>query len=311
MRATAGTVPSPTAAAARPTVAGSGWVRFLCGFAAIWCALHLLGAGALSPARGVAAFLVVVIVAACVERLLFGSLPGQLVNRLGLGRPTAAALSIALTVSAACLAVYPLLTLLTGDVADLREDWPWLLAGLFAYNGLAEELGWRAYAFGRLRQGRSFRRAAVLTMPLIAATHLPIVATSGPLVGIGAMLVAAVTTVPFARLYEHGRRTIWAPATLHTAIDSFKLVTLPDEATATFSLLLIGVSLIVPLAVLPAISRGRRAEIRNLPDREQRRLAEYSAAWRSGSDARQTCRCSGCRPSSACCTSAMSSSKPR
>jgi hypothetical protein len=34
-------------------------------------------------------------------------------------------------------------------------------------------------------------------------------------------------------------------------------VTLPDEATATFSLLLIGVSLIVPLAVLPAIRRGR------------------------------------------------------
>lgn len=94
-------------------------------------------------------------------------------------------------------------------------------------------------------------------MPLIAATHLPIVATSGPLVGIGAMLVAAVTTVPLARLYEHGRRTIWAPAALHTAIDSFKLVTLPDEAIATFSLLLIGVSLIVPLAVLAGTRRGR------------------------------------------------------
>jgi hypothetical protein len=35
---------------------------------------------------------------------------------------------------------------------------------------------------------------------------------------------------------------------VHTAIDSFKLVTLPDAATTTFSLLLIGVSLIVPLA---------------------------------------------------------------
>jgi hypothetical protein len=52
------------------------------------------------------------------------------------------------------------------------------------------------------------------------------------------MLVAAVTAVALARLYEHGRRTIWAPAVLHTAIDSFKLVTLAEEATAMFSLLL-------------------------------------------------------------------------
>jgi len=245
-----------TAAAAQPAVSGSRWVRFLCGFAAIWGALQLLGAGGLTPAGGVAAFVVVALVAACIERLLFGTAPAQLVDRLGLGRPTAAAMAVALTVSAACLAVYPLLTLLTGHVAELRDDWPWLLAGLFAYHGLAEELGWRAYAFGRLREGRSFRRAAVLTMPLLAATHVPIMVASGPLVGIGAMLVAAVTTVPFARLYEHGERTIWAPATLHTAIDSFKLVTLPDAATATFSLLLIGVSLTVPLAVLiPTLTR--------------------------------------------------------
>jgi membrane protease YdiL (CAAX protease family) len=114
--------------------------------------------------------------------------------------------------SAGCLAVFPLLTLVTGHVVELRDDWLWLLVGIFAFNGLAEELGWRAYAFGRLHRGRSFRRATILTMPLLAAIHVPIVVTSGPLVGIGAMLAAAVTAVPFARLYEHGRHTIWAPA---------------------------------------------------------------------------------------------------
>ena len=244
---------------ATPEISGRAWWRFLAGFAAIWGTLALLGSGGLTAAGGIAALLVTAIVAAGAERLLLRTAPGRLVERLGLGRPTAGALAIALAVSAACLAVFPLLTLLTGQAAELRDDWLWLLAGLFAYHGLAEELGWRAYAFGRLRHGRSFRRAALLTMPLLAVTHVPIVMASGPLVGIGAMLVAAVTTVPLARLYEYGRQTIWAPALLHTAIDGFKLVTLPPATTATFSGLLIVVSLVVPLAVLPATSprRGR------------------------------------------------------
>ena len=49
-------------------------------------------------------------------------------------------------------------------------------------------------------------------MPLIAVTHIPIVVTLGPAVGLGAMAVAAVTSMPLAYLYETGRRTIWAPA---------------------------------------------------------------------------------------------------
>jgi membrane protease YdiL (CAAX protease family) len=236
-------------------------LRFLAGFAAIWCALHVAGSGALTAQRGIATLLATALVAAGVERALFGTPRNGLVRRLGFGRPSAAAMAISLAVSAACLGVYPLLALLTGHVAVLRDGWPWLLAGVFAFNGLAEELGWRAYVFGHLREGRSFGRAAMLTMPLLAATHVPIAVTSGPVVGIGAMLVAAVTTLPFARLYELGRRTIWAPAVLHTAIDTFKLVTVPTEAQPTLSMLLVAVSLIVPLAVLPA-SRLTAARIR-------------------------------------------------
>jgi hypothetical protein len=104
----------------------------------------------------IGALLATAAVAAGAERLLFGTTPARLVERVGLGRPTAGALAITLAVSAACLAVYRLLTLVTGHAAELRDGWPWLLAGLFAYNGLAEELGWRAYAFGRLRRGARF-----------------------------------------------------------------------------------------------------------------------------------------------------------
>jgi hypothetical protein len=63
------------------------------------------------------------------------------------------------------------------------------------------------------------------------------------------MLVAAVTTVPLAYLYETGRGTVWAPALVHTAIDSFKLVLVP-AAVLTFSLTLAAVALVVPLLAL-------------------------------------------------------------
>lgn len=87
-------------------------------------------------------------------------------------------------------------------------------------------------------------------MPLLAATHVPVALTNGALIGAGAMVVAAVTTIPLAYLYETGGRTIWSPALVHTAIDSFKLVTIPGAATPLFSSLLIATSLLVPMVAL-------------------------------------------------------------
>src|SRR6185312_4567352 len=109
--------------------------------------------------------------------------------------------------------------------AGLRPNWIWLLAGTFAFHGLAEELVWRGYVYRWLRRNRSFTRAVLLSMPFVAAAHIPIVITSGPLVGAAALLVAAVTSIPLAYLFDLGRGTLWAPAVLHAAIDSFKLFT--------------------------------------------------------------------------------------
>ena len=64
------------------------------------------------------------------------------------------------------------------------------------------------------------------------------------------MLVAAVTTVPLAYLYETGRNTVWAPAVVHTAIDSFKVVVVPSATAATFSLTLAAVAVLLPLLAL-------------------------------------------------------------
>ena len=229
--------------------AGS-WLRFGLGFAVLLGVL--LGTAELDPTGrfGLAILAVVLVTALVVERILYRLPPREALRRLGFARPTGRSVLTAGVVGALVLLVYPLFTAMTGSVVQLRPDWPWLLIGIFAFHGLAEETVWRGYAYRRLRAGRSFGAAVLWTMPLVAVAHLPIFITSGPLVGSATLLVAAVTSVPFAHLFDMGRGTIWAPAILHTAIDSFKLVIVPAAAVLTFSLLLSAVSIVVPLLAL-------------------------------------------------------------
>jgi membrane protease YdiL (CAAX protease family) len=227
---------------------GPAWVRFLVGFGLLWTVLA--GAAQLDPtaAWGVAVLAAVLVVGVVVEGVLHGS--RRPLRRLGFARPPTRGLWLAAGVSAAILLVYPLTGAVTGTSITLRPGWPVLLVGVFALHGLAEEIVWRGYVFRRLRVGRSFPAAAVLSMPLIAVTHVPIAVAAGPVIGLGAMAVAATTAVPLAYLFETGRGTVWAPAIVHTAIDSFKLVVIPAAALTTFSLLLVAVSLLVPLLAL-------------------------------------------------------------
>jgi membrane protease YdiL (CAAX protease family) len=223
---------------------------FLAGFAVL-CGV-LLGTSAVDPTGrwGLGILAAVLTTAVIVERIRCRLSVAAVLHRLGLGRPGRRALAVAVGVSGLVLLVFPATAAVSGTAVVLRPDWPRLLIGVFAFHGLAEELVWRGYAFRRLREGRSFWGAAWWTMPLIAVTHVPIIATMGPAVGIGALAVAAVTSLPLAYLYETGRRTIWAPAVVHTAIDSFKLVVIPAAAVPTFSMLLIVAALIVPLLAL-------------------------------------------------------------
>jgi membrane protease YdiL (CAAX protease family) len=232
----------------RPVIGSArSWIRFLAGFAVL-CAV-LLGTSAVDATGGwgLAILAAVLITAVLVERAGHRSSIPDTLRRLGLGRPGGRALAVAAAVSGLVVLVFPATAALSGTAIPLRPNWPWLLIGVFAFHGLAEELVWRGYAFRRLREGRSFWSAAWWTMPLIAVTHVPIIATMGPAVGIGALAVAAVTSMPLAYLFETGRRTIWAPAVVHSAIDSFKLVVIPAVAVQTFSLLLVVASLTVPL----------------------------------------------------------------
>ena len=231
-------------------IRGRNWLPFLIGFVILWATLALLGGFITYGLWGVPVFIAVAIVALVVERVVYRTPFRAWVSTLGLGRPGWKVVLLAAAVSGLVVLVFPLTTFVTGAQLTLVTDWPLILIGLFAYHGLAEELVWRQYSFNRLRAGRSFPRAVLWTMPLIAAAHIPIIISGGPVVGIGAMLVAAITSIPLGYLYETGRGTIWAPAMLHTAIDTFKIFVIPAAAVMTFSLLLIAVSLTVPLLVL-------------------------------------------------------------
>jgi membrane protease YdiL (CAAX protease family) len=228
--------------------------RFLIGFVLLLVTLNGLAEIDATGRLGLPILTAVLLVALVVERVLYRRSPADAFRALGFGRPTGRSLVLA---AAVCVPVLVLPWLLVGVAPVLRPGWPWLLLGVFAFHGLAEELVWRGYAYRRLREGRSFARAVVLTMPLVAVAHVPVLFGSGVAVGLAALIVAAVTSVPFAHLWELGRGTIWAPALLHTAIDAFKLVVIPPDATVTFSLTLAAVSVVVPLFVLLVGPRPR------------------------------------------------------
>ena len=236
------------------------WVRFLIGGVLIWGVLAGVSEIDATGRWGLITLVLVAGTAVVVEMVVFKTPARTAVRFLGLGRPRRTAVVVAAVVSGLILLIYPLASAVLGIQFALVDNWPWILLGLFCFHGLAEEIVWRGYIFRRLNDGRRFRTAVLLTMPFIAAAHIPIFINNGPVVAVGAMLVAAVTSVPCSYLYVAGGRTVWAPALLHTAIDSFKLVIIPAAATQSFSLLLIGFSLLVPLLVL-ASPRIRRAPL--------------------------------------------------
>jgi len=234
----------------QPTVTRRPWARFLVGFAIVWGVLAGLGEIDATGRWGIAILVLVAATAVVVEMFLFKTPLRRAVGSLGLGRPGGRSLALAAVVSGLVLLVYPAMVALTGAQLRLVPNWPWILVGIFAFHGLAEEIVWRGFTFRRLSIDRPFRSAVLWTMPFIAAAHIPIVINNGVVVALGAMLVAAVTSLPFSYLYVTGRCTVWAPALVHTAIDTFKLVIIPASAISTFSMLLIGVSIAVPLLAL-------------------------------------------------------------
>jgi membrane protease YdiL (CAAX protease family) len=237
-------------------------VGFLIAFLAAWLALdRLIGSQTPTPGSALLAFGAALAILAVAERLVFGARPGDLLVRLGFGRPVGRALAAAGLVSLAIVAGLLIAAAALGATLQLRPDWPIVLLAVLLFHGVAEELVWRGFAFAHLRQGRTFRRAVLLSVPLIALTHVPIVAGAGLAVGLVAMVIAAVTCLPLAHLWERGGRTIWAPALVHAAVDWFKL--LEPTYPPAFPLAVAAVGLFAPLLALAFGDRFFGASGRN------------------------------------------------
>jgi membrane protease YdiL (CAAX protease family) len=176
--------------------------------------------------------------------------PMDRVRALGLGYPPWLSVAVAFGIGALMLAYYPIAAAATGATISLRDGWYTFVPGLFAQAGIAEELLFRGYLFGQLRQKRTFWRAALVAMPPFAIAHLAIFATMEPVVASTALLLSVVLAIPLARLYDLGRSTIWAAAVLHFVVQAApKLIVVPDDAMMPFSVGWMGVALLVPWLV--------------------------------------------------------------
>jgi membrane protease YdiL (CAAX protease family) len=222
----------------------------LVGFVAVFALFQVL-AGALGSLRGEYGLIVggtVVAALMLIEMVLWRRRSVGALLALGFGRPRPDALVSAAALGAMMIAVVPIYAFIRNADLVLQPGWLFLLPGLFAQGGVAEEALFRGYLFGHLREGRSFWRAAFLSTVPFVAVHLFMFATFPWPVALASLLLAVAISFPLAHLFELGGRTIWAPAILHFVIQgTVKVVSFPTEGA--FPIVWIAAALVVPWIV--------------------------------------------------------------
>ena len=237
-------VPTLSGAAERGT--SLGLLSILAGFGLIY-AVHATTTSltnSLYGEYGLLACGLVLATALVIERLMHGRSPVAALCALGLGRPTGRTLGAGALIALAMAATGMIYVLANGRSLALRDGWVWLAIGLVAQYGIAEETIFRGYLFGHLRASRSFRRALLISTLAFAAAHLPLLATNGLPMAVGAISLSVISSLPFVWLYERGG-TIWAPVIVHAAAHAPKLLA-PGTLDMTAELVWIGVVMVVP-----------------------------------------------------------------
>lgn len=238
------------------------WLRLVAGFVLVWALLQGT-ASALGSMRGEAGLAVgalVLLGLLAVEWLFFGTSPRAAALALGLGRPARQALGAAVAIAAILLLYFPIVHRVTGEPIPMVPGWGLLTFGVFAQGGMAEELLFRGYLFRRVRERHSFWAAAWVSMVPFTAVHLLLFATLPVPIATASVLLAVITSFPLARLFDLGRGTVWAPALVHAAMQSLKLLLPPESLGVGFSIGWILLCAIVPFLVfLPWPFQGRPA----------------------------------------------------
>lgn len=195
------------------------WVKLLIGFAILFAVLQGTAA-VFQSMRGEAGLYVAaatLATALLVQRVLFSSDWRKDIG-LGLGIPRARGIVAAIGVSLLALCVIPVFQLMQSGGSAFYPGAAWLAAGIFLQGGVAEEIVFRGYLYGHIRRGRGFWRAALISAVPFAAAHLYLFAVMDWTIALTALALSVALSFPFAKLYEMGGRTIWAPAIAHAVV---------------------------------------------------------------------------------------------
>ena len=235
----------------------SNWFRLVLGLSLVFGLFH--GSATILESdrgqRGIVIGVLVVAATAAAEWLLLSRQRGA-VRRLGLGRPRASGLLIAGGVACLLWMVAFLFVRARGLTAAFYPGWIALLPGLFAQAGIAEEVLFRGYLFGHLRAGRTFWRAASVSMWPFVIVHLVLFVSMPWPIALASVLLAIVISFPLARLFELGGDTIWAPALLHFVIQATVKVVVFSQGAESFALAWMAASAVIPLLVFTVRSRN-------------------------------------------------------
>jgi membrane protease YdiL (CAAX protease family) len=136
--------------------------------------------------------------------------------------------------------------------------------GLFTQAGIAEEILFRGYLFGHLRAGRTFWRAAWTSMLPFVGVHMFLFFTMPWPIALAAVLLAVVLSFPLAHLFEVGGATIWAPALLHFIIQATVKILVVSPDSASFPLVWMVASALVPLLSFMVARPGSIAQPRGI-----------------------------------------------
>ena len=176
---------------------------------------------------------VLVIAAVGLDMLLFRRTLPSAWRNLGLGHPEARTLVVTTLIGVLMMGFFPVFSWVTGASFALPQGWLWILTGLFAVHGIAEEVLFRGFAFHNLRVGRTFGRAALLSLVLFAIAHLYLFAYMPPALALFATFLSLASAYPLAYLFERGNNTIWAPAVLHTQVHAISFFVIPEALVTT------------------------------------------------------------------------------
>ena len=228
------------------------WLRLFLGLVLVFALFHWT-ASVLGSDRGQHGVLIGLLVVAAIitaKIFLFNKSFKESVKEVGLTSPKSSGILIAILISVLMLLTILVFSSVTDSSFSFYPKWYLLVPGLFFQAGIAEETLFRGYLFGHIRTKYSFWKAAILAAVPFILVHLMMFYSLSFAIAFASILLAVVTSFPFARLFELGGNTIWAPAILHFVVQgTVKVLIASGESAETFPLFWIAVCALIPLLV--------------------------------------------------------------